>query len=143
MQQRTATVTLLYLIKEVELAVRAALDVVVAAEGLTTLQYTALTVLERHPGMTAASLARNSFVRAQTTAVLVAALEDRRLIERRPDPDSRRQVLIFLSEEGRALLGKLREPVAAIEQAMTAGLSAGELSLARRSLTSFRAALAG
>ena len=43
-------VTLLYLIKQVELAVKQALDDVVATADLTTLQYTALTVLERHPG---------------------------------------------------------------------------------------------
>ena len=64
-------VTLLYLIKQVELAVRQALDDVVATADLTTLQYTALTVLERHPGITSAELARNSFVRAQSMAEMV------------------------------------------------------------------------
>ena len=68
-------VTLLYLIKQVELAVRTRLDAVVGEHGLTSLQYTALTVLERHPGMTSADLARNSFVRAQTMAQMVVDLE--------------------------------------------------------------------
>ena len=67
-------VTLLYLIKQVELAVRQALDDVVATADLTTLQYTALTVLERHPGITSAELARNSFVRAQSMAEMVTFL---------------------------------------------------------------------
>ena len=67
-------VTLLYLIKQVELAVRQALDDVVAKADLTTLQYTALTVLERHPGITSAELARNSFVRAQSMAEMVTYL---------------------------------------------------------------------
>ena len=58
--------TLLYLVKRVELAVRSRLDEVLRPGGLTTLQYTALTVLQRHPAsLTSAQLARNSFVTAQ------------------------------------------------------------------------------
>jgi hypothetical protein len=56
-------ITLLYLIKQLELAVRSHLDETVRDAGLTALQYTALTVLERHPELTSAQLARNSFVR--------------------------------------------------------------------------------
>ena len=60
--------TLLYVIKQVELALRARLDEVLRPAELTVLQYTALTVLERHPNLTSAQLARNSFVTAQTMA---------------------------------------------------------------------------
>ena len=42
---------LLYLVKQVELAVRSHLDNLLRPAGLTALQYTALTVLERHPDM--------------------------------------------------------------------------------------------
>ena len=42
---------LLYLVKQVELAVRSHLDNLLRSAGLTALQYTALTVLERHPDM--------------------------------------------------------------------------------------------
>lgn len=52
--------TLLYLVKQVELSVRAGLDALVRPADITTLQYTALTVLERHPDLTAARLARHS-----------------------------------------------------------------------------------
>ena len=40
---------LLYLVKQVELAVRARLDELLRPDGLTALQYTALTVLEATP----------------------------------------------------------------------------------------------
>ena len=66
---------LLYLVKQVELAVRARLDELLRPDGLTALQYTALTVLERHPDMSVAQLARNSFVTAQSMADMVAALK--------------------------------------------------------------------
>lgn len=65
---------LLYLMKQVELAVRAQLDELTRPHGLTALQYTALTVLERHPDITAAHLARNSFVTAQSMSDMVSAL---------------------------------------------------------------------
>ena len=73
---------LLYLVKQVELAVRSHLDNLLRPAGLTALQYTALTVLERHPDMSAAQLARNSFVTAQSMADMITALEGRGLIER-------------------------------------------------------------
>ena len=98
-------VTLLYLIKQVELAVRSRLDAVVAGEALTSLQYTALTVLDRHPGITSAVLARNSFVRPQTMAQMITVLLDKQLIERVVDPDNRRQMLLAPDPRGEAGAG--------------------------------------
>jgi len=130
-----------YLIKRVELAVRKRLDDVLAPAGLTTTQYTALTSLERHPGMTAAALARHSFVTAQTIAQLVAALQSRGLVARQPDPRSRRQVLLALTPEGERLLDEFREPVAAVEAQMVEGVAAADLAATRRALAGFREAL--
>lgn len=123
-QQNPAT--LLYVIKQLELAVSNAVDLVVAEAGLTSTQYTALTVLDRHPGMTAAALARNSFVRAQTAASLVNALENLGMIERQPDPSSRRQNLIFLTDTGRTVLSNLDKGISLIQQRATAQLSDDE-----------------
>ena len=104
---RDRDVTLLYLIKQVELAVRQALDDVVASADLTTLQYTALTVLERHPGITSAELARNSFVRAQTMAEMVTFLLGRGLVTRERDQTNRKQYLLTLTSEGQRVLDDL------------------------------------
>ena len=57
--------SLLYMVKRVELAVRSHLDQLLKPAGLTALQYTALTVLERHDHQSAAQLARHSFVTAR------------------------------------------------------------------------------
>jgi hypothetical protein len=46
--------TLLYLLKQVELAVRSDLDEITRPAGLTALQHTALTVLDQHPDLTSA-----------------------------------------------------------------------------------------
>src|SRR5918992_5587823 len=127
-------ITLLYLIKQVELAVRQALDDVVATADLTTLQYTALTVLERHPGITSAVLARNSFVRPQTMAQMITVLLDKQLIERAIDETNRRQMLLALTPEGKQVLDRLAEPVAQIEWQMIRNLREGDVANLREDL---------
>ena len=133
--------TLLYLMKQVELAVRAELDDLTRPVGLTALQYTALTVLERHPDLTAAHLARHSFVTSQTMADMVTTLLDRGLIDRHRDPADRRRLVIALTAEGHRLLNTLRPQVAALETRVLSGLSSREARDLRSSLELCRQAL--
>jgi DNA-binding MarR family transcriptional regulator len=133
---------LLYLIKQVELAVRSRLDDLLRPAGLTALQYTALTVLERHPDMSSAQLARNSFVTAQSMADMIMALEGRGLIERHRDRADRRRLVVALTAGGRQLLDRYRDEVAALEAQMLVGLTKTEVSGLRRSLHTCRANLA-
>jgi DNA-binding MarR family transcriptional regulator len=143
MSSPSQATTLLYLIKQLELAVRSHLDETVRDAGLTVLQYTALTVLERHPELTSAQLARNSFVRAQTMAQMITVLDDRGLITRERDPKSHRQYLLSLTAEGRRLLAQLREPVRGIETEMISGLTDAETRQFRDALQTCRVALGG
>lgn len=139
----SSDITMLYLIKQLELAVRSRLDDVVSAHGLTTQQYTALTVLERHPGLTSAELARNSFVRSQTMAQMITVLDERGFLARHRDPESKRQYLLSLTPEGQSALDTLREDVAGIERQMVADLDDDDRSTLRRALRSCRLALGG
>jgi DNA-binding MarR family transcriptional regulator len=139
----SSDITLLYLIKQVELAVRSRLDEAVGVEGLTSLQYTALTVLERKPGLTSAQLARNSFIRPQTMAQMTNYLEANEFVRREPDPTSKRQVLLFLTEEGGRAVTRLRPTVAKIEADMVSGLSDDQVRQLRFALQSSRESLAG
>lgn len=143
MTENSGGVTLLYLIKQVELAVRSGLDEVTSTRGLTSLQYTALTVLERHPGLTSAALARNSFVRAQSMAQMITVLEGRGLIKRQQDPGSRRQYLLSLTPRGTQVLDELRDEVAALETRMVSGLAEHEIATMRHALRSCRLSLGG
>ena len=140
-QQAAAPPTLLYVMKQVELAVRAELDELARPVGLTALQYTALTVLERHPDLTAAHLARHSFVTAQSMADMVTALLGRGLIERHRDPADRRRLVIALTADGQRLLDELRPQVAALERRTLALLSDAEAGELRHSLELCRQAL--
>ena len=130
--------TLLYVMKQVELAVRARLDELVRPAGLTALQYTALTVLEGHPDLTASHLARRSFVTAQSMADMVIALVDRDLVERHRDPHDRRRLVLALTPSGRNLLDVYRDQVRDLEQEMLGGLSSDEAVLLRHALESCR-----
>jgi DNA-binding MarR family transcriptional regulator len=127
--------------KQVELAVRAELDDLTRPAGLTALQYTALTVLEQHPDLTAARLARHSFVTAQSAADMVAALLDRGLIDRHRDPSDRRRLVMALTSKGQRLLDRLRPRVSEIESRMLAPLSPSEARELRSSLEVCRQAL--
>jgi DNA-binding MarR family transcriptional regulator len=127
--------------KQVELAVRAELDDLTRPTGLTALQYTALTVLERHPDLTSAHLARHSFVTAQSGADMVTALLDRGLIERHRDSADRRRLVIALTPAGERVLVGLRPKVAALEARTLSLLSVDETSALRASLELCRQAL--
>ncbi|WP_369191449.1 MarR family winged helix-turn-helix transcriptional regulator [Streptomyces sp. R08] len=127
--------SLLYMVKQVELVVRSRLDELVRPHGITALQYTALTVLERHDGLSAAQLARDSFVTAQSIADLVRSLEGRGLIRRERNPRNRRELLILLTGEGRALLTDCAGPVRELEERMVAQLTAHQSEQFRQALT--------
>ncbi|MCM1965414.1 MarR family transcriptional regulator [Streptomyces sp. G1] len=126
--------SLLYLVKRTELAVRARLEELLKPAGITALQYTALTVLERHEGISAAQLARDSFVTAQSMADMVRALESHGLIRREPNPANRRERLILLADAGRRLLAEYAEPARLLEQRMVADLTAEEVERFREAL---------
>src|SRR5947209_50068 len=75
-----------YLVYRVERRLRTRLDGAVREHGVTTTEYVTLSVLRRRDGMSCAQLARWAFVTPQAMNVLIAALEERRLVRRRPDP---------------------------------------------------------
>jgi DNA-binding MarR family transcriptional regulator len=133
--------SLLYLIKQVELAVRARLDEVVRPAAITRLQYTALTAVERRSGLSTAELARNSFVTDQSAADMVAALEERGLLSRDADLRDRRRRVLRLTAIGQELLDNLRDGVADIETRMLSALDPAQAQQLRRYLELCRTAL--
>jgi DNA-binding MarR family transcriptional regulator len=134
--------SLLYAVKQVELAVRAHLDELLRPSGTTVLQYTALTVLARRDGLTSAELARNAFVTPQSMGDLVTALERRDLVTRHRDPRHARRLLISLTPAGQELLERMESQVRALEERMLDGLTAGERAELRDYLNRCRSALA-
>ncbi|MFC9678628.1 MarR family winged helix-turn-helix transcriptional regulator [Streptomyces sp. NPDC056948] len=133
-QVTKAPPSLLYMVKQVELVVRSHLDELVRPSGITALQYTALTVLERHDGLSAAQLARDSFVTAQSIADLVRSLEGRGLVRRERNPRNRRELLILLTGDARELLARHAGPVRELEERMVRDLTAHQTEQFRQAL---------
>lgn len=124
----------LYLIKQLELVARALMDEALRPRGLTTLQYTALTVLRRRGGLSSAQLARRSFVTPQSMHEMVLWLEHHGLVNRSRDQSNRRVLLIELSDRGHELLDECDPLIEDFEDRMLAGMNDSERK-------SFRAAL--
>lgn len=111
-----------YLVKQLELAIRADVDAMAREHGLTAPQYTALTVLQSHPGMSGAQLSRRSFVSAQAGSEMISNLERKGLIQRDPDPANRRILRITLSAEGERVVGACESAMDGIETRMLHGI---------------------
>jgi DNA-binding MarR family transcriptional regulator len=138
---RNAEPMLMYLVKQVELAVRSHLDDLLRPDALTALQYTALTALERHPDISSAQLARNAFVTAQTMADMITTLEERGLIERHRDHADRRRLAVALTPDGQEVLDRYRDKMTALESRMLDGLTKPQIAALRRSLNACHANL--
>jgi DNA-binding MarR family transcriptional regulator len=124
-----------YLVKRLESAVRQNLDIDIQAQGLTTPQYAALSILRWQPGLSSAQLARRSFVTPQSMQVMVAALLRDGVIERRPDDHNQRVLRNYLTGDGQALLSRAEEAAARIEERMLAGLDAEDIARLREAMT--------
>ena len=129
-----------YLIKEVERAVRVAIDAIVEPLGLTTVQYTALSILAVHPGTSSAQLARRSFVSAQAANEMVAALERLGMIERHPAPEGGRALRIQLTPAGQRALSRCEAQVDAFEERMFERVARREVAQFREMLLACREA---
>lgn len=117
---------LVYIIKQLDLALRPRLFEACAAAGMTAAQYTAMTVLARRPGITSSELARRSFVRAQTMAATMDPLLEAGFVRRESDPLHRRRILLFLTESGAEAVADLTPQVEALEDLLVSDLSENE-----------------
>ena len=115
-----------YLVKRLELAVRAHLDQVVGEIGLTTPQYAALSALPLKPGTTSAELARLSFVSPQAMNEMVGVLERKGLIRRQASPENKKRLGIFLTEHGKECLRQCEKRADQVEEILFAALSVAE-----------------
>lgn len=126
---------IIYLVKRVELIARAQLDDITRENGLTTPQYTALSVLRAQPGLSAAQLARRSFVSPQAMTEMVGALEAKEMVSREPAPDNRRVLRAYLTDTGRAALDSCDRGADLLEQHMLRDVAPHDAAALRRALT--------
>ena len=116
-----------YTVKRLESAVRRRLDQICRENGVSTAQYTALSVLRSRPGMSSAQLADRSFITPQSANQTVADLERLDLIERTADELNHRILRMNLTDRGRAYLDACDRAVDQLEEAMFEGINATDV----------------
>src|SRR5215469_12257939 len=75
---------------------------------LSDIQLAALAALERHQEMTPGELAEHEKVQPPSMTRVIAVLEERKLVQRTAHPTDRRQVVLTVTPDGRALVNRVR-----------------------------------
>ena len=99
----------------------------------------ALRVVGRHDGIRPGELAGHLRVAPRSVTDVVDALEQRGLLERRPDPDDRRATVLALTASGRSLVAEVDAARRADAHTYFAALSARDREALRRILTTLDA----
>jgi DNA-binding MarR family transcriptional regulator len=101
-----------------------------AGGNLTLPESAALVRLDRGGPTTPSALARQEQISPQSMGATVAALEARRLVERRPDPHDGRRAVISVTETGLQVLRDRRNAHAELlAQALADGFTQAELDV--------------
>lgn len=94
--------------------------------GMTRREWRVLSFLAENEGVLSSELAERAMLDRARTSRTLTTLAGKGLIQRRPKPHDRREVQIYLSEEGRRVHGDLFPLIAAINQALVQDLSAAQ-----------------
>lgn len=118
---------LVYGIVRAEHELRVVLDNALRELGVTLTQWTVLLFLLREPGLSAADLARRSFISQQGVAGILTRLERAGLVVRTPHPTHGRIIEVTVTSAGRALADYCDERVSTLESRLHEALTdAGE-----------------
>jgi DNA-binding MarR family transcriptional regulator len=124
----------IYLLNQANYALRSMLDARLRAVQMTGIQYTILSLVDRHEGISSAELSRRFFVTAQTMNEIINGMVKRTLLSRKEDAENRRILRLKLTARGRKTL-KLCDAIAdEIEEAALDWLPAAEQERLRESL---------
>jgi DNA-binding MarR family transcriptional regulator len=133
-----------YVIARLERALRAAINDRVKPYGLTTLQYTTLSLLGARGELSNAQLARRSYMTPQAMSEVIEALEGKGLIRRDTHPNHRRIYPAALTAKGRKVLSECDRAVDDLEEQVLRDLSPAERAgLADGLMTAVRSLHAG
>ncbi|ACC75415.1 MarR family transcriptional regulator [Paraburkholderia phymatum] len=110
----------------------------VSAE-ITSVQYAALEILQKTPGINQRQLGDELDVDRSTIADLTARLVRNGLVERSDDPGDKRSYVLFLTAAGKKQLAALRPRVEEVERILTARLTPRQSAELKRLLSALLA----
>ena len=104
--------------------------------GITVAQSRVIGTLELvKDGMTQKEIADRIGIEAPTIVPIIDKLEEQKLVVRRPDPNDRRNNLIFLTSKSEAKWELIIQCALDLEKASCQGLSEGELEITKTALS--------
>lgn len=115
-----------YLLRQAHQTFRSAMEAALREIGVTSSQYSILSVIEVESGCSGAELARDAVMTEQSASELVVGLEKAGLIQRSRGSADRRIRHIDLTAAGRAALDLATPRVRALESQMLEGLAEAE-----------------
>lgn len=124
----------IYLLNQANYALRSMLDAKLRAVSMTGIQYTVLSLVERHEGISSAELSRRFFVTAQTMNEIINGMVRRLLLSRKEDPNNKRILRLRLTARGRKTLKECDAIADEIEHAAFDWMAADEREKLRDSL---------
>lgn len=130
-----------YLVRQANVAVRAAMEKALGDLDVTVPQFAVLTMIAAYPGVSGADLARLTFLTPQTINVIVRNLEKAGAIEKSAHAAHGRILQIEATAAGRALLKRCRSRVHEIEDRIGVLISRDEERVVRRWLSAVAEAL--
>ena len=117
-----------YLVKQAQSLLRLRMEEALRSYALTVSQYSCLHHLRREPGISAAALARATFMTRQSMNSLLQQLLDRGLVKRPARPESGRALPTALTTKGINLLVAVQADVDEVEKRMLTELNPSEIN---------------
>jgi len=113
-----------WLFRAVNMAFREAIDAALKRDGvgLNFSQVSTLSILDTHPGINGAQLARRNMVTPQAMTAVLRLLVQKKLIERREHPDNQRADSWHVTARGEQVLARGRASFGAVTRQMLGDL---------------------
>jgi len=92
--------------------------------GITRREWRVLSVLNEHEGVLSSVLAEHALLDRARTSRALTSLAAKKLVTRQPRPSDRREVHVFLTDEGRRVYGQILPRVMTINRELVSSLSA-------------------
>jgi DNA-binding MarR family transcriptional regulator len=93
---------------------------------LTPVDFSVLSLIGHNPGITSRQLCAALGILPPNLVGKISAMEQRRLVERKPHPQDGRAVGLHLSSEGRTLMSQAERAASQVEDEVTTSLTANE-----------------
>jgi DNA-binding MarR family transcriptional regulator len=120
------TENILWLLKQAFYFSLTTVNDAISAHGVSTAQIGVLRQLSNEPGLSGAELARRLLISPQGVQLALSTLERRGLVERKQDPQHKRILQAYLTDEGRDVVATVLNDALAAHARVFGVLSADE-----------------